>query len=240
MDKLDLLYGDKLIVNDKLIIKHPTLIEIKELGIEKYNTYTSLLSMRPMDIADILWFETKVWYTDVSQWQFSLNLFLQYEEYREGLKWFTGFDFKIEELDDNIYLYCDEHEIAINEHFQMQISDFIRNINFMPMKHDNIDNCGNRLTKIFKLEQQYKKRKRKKKQNVKIDLSSILSSLIWKGGKGSEVWNFPIYSVYDGYFRLNLIDNYDKTLTALYSGNIDTTKNKIDIEKINWSNIIKI
>jgi hypothetical protein len=194
--------------------------------------------MKPVDIGDVLWFDMKIWYEDLTQWKLFIDLYLQYpKEITDSLLWFTGLNFKIYEHEGNFYLYNEEQDIAINEYFFMLISDYIRKINFMPNKSE-IEQCGNKITKTYMLERQQKKRKKNIK--TKINLSSMVSSLIWKGNKGIEVWNFPIYAIYEGYFRLNAIDNYDKTMTALYSGAIDTTKTKIDIENINWSNIISI
>ena len=238
MDRLDLLYGDNLIINEKLVIKHPKLIDIKKLGYEKYNNYINLLSMTPIDIADVLWFENNIWFEDLNVWKFFISIYVQYPEIQDALKWFTDLDFSVAENENGIYLYSENNHMAINEHFYMEILDFIKDINFIPDKSKlDISRAGNRKTKLYLLEQERKKRN--KKHKTKIDLSSIVSSLIWKSGN-DNVWNLPIFTVYEGYFRLNAIDNYDKTVTALYSGNIDTTKTKIDLDKINWSNIITI
>ena len=61
---------------------------------------------------------------------------------------------------------------------------------------------------------------------------------MWKYGIGEEIFNYPIYRIYEGYARLNALDNWDKTVTAYYAGTIDTEKTKINFEKINWSKIL--
>ena len=53
-----------------------------------------------------------------------------------------------------------------------------------------------------------------------------------------KVFDLPIYRFYDIYFRLNKIDSYNQTMTAYCSGNIDTSKSPLNMEKINWSAII--
>jgi len=245
MQELDLLYGDNLTIqisaDKELSIKHPKLIEIKKLGFDTYSSYISFLTMKPTDIADILWFDMKIWYEDLTQWQLFIDLYRQYpEEVKNSLLWFIGLEF-VPYVDEEgrFYLYNKENEVAINEYYFMKISDYIKKINFMPKKSD-FDGCAGKIAKLYKLERQQRRRKWESKIKSKINLSSMISSLIWKGNKGVEIWELPIYSIYEGYFRLSAIDNYDKTMTALYSGNIDTTKNKIDVENINWSNVISI
>jgi len=39
MNSLDLLYGDGLTINENIKIKHPTLLDIKKIGYDKYNSY---------------------------------------------------------------------------------------------------------------------------------------------------------------------------------------------------------
>lgn len=93
-------------------------------------------------------------------------------------------------------------------------------------------NSGSKGTAKYILKQIEKKRK---VQRQEINLQSIISSLIWKSGIGKEILEYPIFMIYEGYARLNLIDDWDKTMTAYYAGNIDTSKTKINFSKINWS-----
>lgn len=237
MDKLDLLCGDNYKILEQLEIKHPTLRDIKELGYDKYNEYLGLLCLTAHEVGDMLWFEQGIWYEDISDWWLFYNRYVGNTTIQEALKWFTGKDFGLLDDGKEAYLYCQENNIIIQEPVFMATMDFIREINFMNSKSQY--NPGNKRLKLYLLEQQRKKRKRQQKS--KIDLISIISSVAWKSGVGvNYILDMPIYQIYDAYFRLCNIDNYDKTMTALYSGNIDTSKTKIDLENINWSNIIAI
>ena len=44
--------------------------------------------------------------------------------------------------------------------------------------------------------------------------------------------------IYDLYRRLSKVDEYNGTMRALYSGCIDTKKNPINWDKVNWAAII--
>lgn len=240
MDRLDLYYGDNLNLDNGIVIKHPTLLKIKEIGYDTYSEYIYMLTLKPEDVADILWFDRQKWYEDLSMWQFIIEMYMSDDIMKNALKWFTGYEFVVmqDTTDNRIYLYNKETTKSINEFTYMQIVYFLKTINFIPEKNI-LDSMGNRRGKEFILKEKYRKRK-EKQQELNIDLASIVSSLDWKCCKGNDIFDFPIYRIHEGYYRLCQIDNYDKTMMGLYFGSIDTKKNPIDWEKINWSNVIKI
>jgi hypothetical protein len=77
-----------------------------------------------------------------------------------------------------------------------------------------------------------------KKKDEKINLHSIISAVAWRTVGFNEVLKLTIYQLYDGFYRLGLIDNYHYTFTGIYTGNIDGSK--IKLPDINWANTIKI
>lgn len=133
-----------------------------------------------------------------------------------------------------------ENAFAFTEHFYNITLEYLKTINWISPEYD-FDKGGNDYAKKKILEMEYKrnesKRNRKEKQTV--NLSSIVSSLIAKGQPYKDIWEYPIYLIYDLYYRLLKVDEYKNTIQALYSGCIDTKKNPINWDKINWSAIIK-
>ena len=114
--------------------------------------------------------------------------------------------------------------------------DYLRDINWFHPEYE-FTHGGNKKAKKYILEYDYKKRKKSHRETV--TLESIVSSLVARGQPYSEVINYPIYVVYNQYYRLVKVDEYQTTIHALYSGCLDTKKNPINWEKINWSSIIK-
>ena len=249
MDRLQLYRGDSLKLLENLSIKHPTLAEVVDLGFGKYENYISILSMTTNSVADILWFDMNIWFEDISTWDLILSIWMNNNELQNALKWFTGHTFNVVESKGVMYLCNEEQNVFIHKENFFTIVDFLKDINMIQKEWDKIDKetekydllsvAGNRQTKIIIMSNMNRKRKNPKKEEKRIDLASIVSSIDWKGCRGNEIWQYPIYRIYEGYMRLNTIDSYDKTLLGYYSGNIDTTKTKIDFDKINWSNIIK-
>ena len=71
-----------------------------------------------------------------------------------------------------------------------------------------------------------------------ITFEDIISFLMCKTNNPLVVWELPIYTIYNMYFRYNKINEYQDVLNKLNSGCIDTKKNPINWEKINWASSI--
>ena len=145
--------------------------------------------------------------------------------------------FKEEIIDENnekhnIY-FVNENSFKFTELYYNKTVDFLKKINWINIEYDFVKG-GTKNAKIYILKNLYKKRNKTKKQTI--DISTINSSIIAKGIENS--WSMPIYAFCDCYYRLVKIDEYNNTMSALYAGGIDTKKNPINWEKINWSSVI--
>lgn len=78
----------------------------------------------------------------------------------------------------------------------------------------------------------------KLKKEEQVNLHSIISAVGWKTNSFFDVLGLTVYQLYDAYYRLSTIDNYNFTLTGIYTGNVDSSK--IKLPDINWANVIKI
>ena len=264
--------------------KHPKLQEIVDLkgGYSEYRSMVDSVSLSTIDLADVLWCETKVWYEDIeSDWLFfvqqqilfnnkkSVRIKLEGDNFitegmflsdyaTKALNYFLGlkgeYVFIVKEIenseekqiilnycetDKNGELYTDDSCLKFTEAHYNELKNFLKIINWDKEDKDlDVQQGGTRKAKELILRQKYKKRKKNKKGDI--NLSSIVSSIIAKGIRYEEVWQLPIYEVYEIYYRLNKIVNYENTTNAYYAGNIDTKKTTINWSEIDWSAIIKI
>lgn len=138
-----------------------------------------------------------------------------------------------EENEDGAIYYVDEQSFKFTELYYNKVVEFLKTINWINVEYDFVKG-GTKNAKIYILKNLYKKRKKNKKQTV--DISTINSSIIAKGKENT--WDMPIYAFYDCYYRLVKIEEYNNTMSALYAGGIDTKKNPINWDKINWSSVI--
>ena len=252
MEQLSLFRGRELKLTDKVSIKHYTFSDIEECGYDKYCKYITDIVTEPVDVADILWFDGHVWYEDLKNpWDFFLQraisnstpkpvgfidgdnliyveencLFIN-EEMRDALNWSEKFE--LYTLEKDCFKFTEYHYNITKE--------YLRDINWFHPEYDFVHG-GNKRAKKYILKQQYNQRNKKHKETV--TLESIVSSLVARGQAYSEVINYPIYVIYNQYYRLIKVDEYQNTLRALYGGCLDTKKNPIQWDKINWSSIIK-
>lgn len=115
--------------------------------------------------------------------------------------------------------------------------EFLRDINLIKKEKVLESKLTKKGVKKTHLKYSYDERKSKiGKSSVSLD--SIVSSLIVKQQNFKELWEYPIYTIYDTYYRMIHIENYNNTVRAYSSGTIDTKKNPIKWDKINWSNKI--
>lgn len=70
------------------------------------------------------------------------------------------------------------------------------------------------------------------------NLHSLISGLSWKSPSINilSISNLTIYQFYDGYYRMENIDHYNNIMNGIYSGNVDSTK--IKIQDNSWTKII--
>lgn len=142
-------------------------------------------------------------------------------------------------LDNNgntVYYILDENFVKFTKFFYESTVQFINDINWIKKDYQYLKG-GTKGAKKYILKQTLYNQRKKVQRNV-ITLESITSSLIAKGMSFESVWNLPIYTLYNIYYRLLKIDEYDNTMIALYNGCIDTKKNPINWEKINWATVI--
>ena len=132
--------------------------------------------------------------------------------------------------------FIDSSSFKFTQYFYEISSKYLRDINWIKQDYDFLSG-GNKKAKKYILENDYKKRKKKNKTAI-ITLESIVSSLIANGQNYKYIWDYPIYTIYNIYHRYIKINEYKNTTTAYYSGCIDTKKNPINWEKINWSSVI--
>ncbi len=113
-----------------------------------------------------------------------------------------------------------------------------KKMNCMQVANENDNyNPGNERAKKF-IEKLKKNKANRPKSKEDINLYSLISGIAWKSHIGiNSVWDLTIYQLYDAHDRLQIVDDYDKTIHGIYSGTVDSKK--INMKDINWSKAIK-
>lgn len=196
-----------------------------------------------------------VYVVDNDVYRIDSNCVLINSDYRDALNYFLSLDCEYmvmtvgtgdnEQItlcslnrDGNMLIF-NKDNFQFTESFYLQMVEYLRQINdYHPDYYWK--KCPTKRGKKMLLEQEYRCRESREKNNRKsnVDLGSLVSALIARGQPYKEIWNYPIYMIYDLYRRLSKVDEYNGTMRALYSGCIDTKKNPINWDKVNWAAII--
>lgn len=247
IDKLSLLSGEgfKVSVEDDkiIVVRQPTVKEIIDIGYSNYISFIYLIAQEPHEKAlqlDDMGIDGFV----ISNWEcFKIFFSLMPEHCILGLYFFTGLMFEPRfytdtENNESFYLVATNEEdqiIAIEEKTFNEISRAIRQINFI--KTDKPKFGNERAKKAYI---RFKRSESKYSKETE-GLDTIVSAVAWKGTLDIlRVFDIGIYQLYDGYFRLMQIDNYENTMRGIYNGTIDIQKSKIDLKKISWASALKL
>lgn len=196
-----------------------------------------------------------VYMVDNDVYRIDSNCVLINSDYRDALNYFLSLDCEYmvmtvgtgdnEQItlrslnrEGNILIF-NKDNFKFTESFYLQMVEYLRQINdYHPDYYWK--KCPTKRGKKMLLEQEYRRRESREKNNRKsnVDLGSLVSALIARGQPYKEIWDYPIYMIYDLYRRLSKVDEYNGTMRALYSGCIDTKKNPINWDKVNWAAII--
>jgi hypothetical protein len=217
----------------------PTIKDMIDMGESKYNQLLSMvtfskeyLNANDLDgFSDLEVFATSIFYDQ--------NF---HELVNKSFKLFFNKEIQVKKLGDIPVLYFDElREDTVLTEEKWELTKKIAKIgNFIQEAKEEEYVAGNERARKF-LEEQKKRKEllaKVKKNKEQVNLHSILSAVAWRTTGVNELLNLTIYQLYNGYFRLGLIDNYNHITTGIYTGNVDSSK--IKLPDINWANIIKI
>ena len=196
-----------------------------------------------------------VYVVDNNVYRIDSNCVLINSDYRDALNYFLSLDCEYmvmtvgtgdnEQItlrslnrEGNMLIF-NKDNFQFTESFYLQMVEYLRQINdYHPDYYWK--KCTTKRGKKMLLEQEYRRRESREKNNRKsnVDLGRLVSALIARGQPSDKIWDYPIYLIYDLYRRLSKVDEYNGTMRALYSGCIDTKKNPINWDKVNWAAII--
>ena len=229
-DELRLLKGSSFFI-DQLEIKPLTLNEIVEIG---YTKYQQMLNVYILELEDIVK-EIPEEFNEIKIFDLLLN---------------SGVSDLLENLLSSIYIFFKPNIIdvinneiilddkKINRDNWDYICEIIKMQNCAKRAEKEEYNPGNERARKF-IEKLNKMKQELPKIKSDITLPSMISGVAWKAQNINikNIWDLTIYQLYDALNRLNLIDDYQFTLTGIFAGTVDGKK--IDMKKINWiKNII--
>jgi hypothetical protein len=212
----------------------PNLPEIVDLTEEIYNMSLSTIFFDKNRLEETKGLE------EYTNFEVLLSIINQDDSFRE--LFFYGLNLHLDVpvlLHSSGLIYFDEfsEESILTEDKFDYIKNLVKIANNVSDPKEEEYKPGNERARKFleKIKQQRAEIEKVKKP--KMNLHSIISAVGWKAQSFKFINDLTIYQLYEGFRRLEYMDNYKFTMTGIYTGNIDGTK--IKLPDINWANIIK-
>jgi hypothetical protein len=213
-------------------IYSPILNEIVSVGYDTYNYGLSSLLFDKNLFEDL---------KEIKESNFNLmvHFFVKDESFRNSVEIGSRLIFKEEikvEIIDNRPCFV-LGDYTINQSSLDDIQRLIKIANRVPDKKPEDEfNPGNSKAREI-MEKILKDRAKRPPKKPFTNLHSIISGLSWKSNLDIlKIGNLTIYQVYDGFYRMENIDHYNGILTGIYTGNIDSSK--IKLQESAWTKII--
>jgi hypothetical protein len=218
----------------------PNLTEIIDLTEEKYHKSLSALFFDKQNLSNS---------SDLEKFSdFQVLLMLVFQDPSFGEFFFYGLNLHLDSksyLHPEGFLYFGElsEESVLTEEKFNYIKKLVRIANNLPETKDADQEKYDFATDEARSFWEKIRRKRElaaktAKKEEKINLHSVISAVGWKSENFAFISKLNIYQIYDGFYRIRVIDNYNNHMTGIYTGNIDSSK--IKLPDIDWANIIKV
>lgn len=237
-NRLSVLRGDDIVINDKIVIHQPRLSDIASIGESKYYSSVYALCSSPSDYKVFLWDKAGVDWTEISD--FTLFQIL-YKSIDPDVSSVLTPNVKFDEMVRCLTLDTGEPCIAsidgdvkIDETIYLTMTDIIRKMHGITK---TCDKPGNETTKKFMLAKDRKRieRERYKKDDDKSVLEPLISAMVncehFKYDYAS-VWNMTVYQFMDAVRQIRKYKSIDYTMHGIYSGTIDPKD--ISSNDLNW------
>ena len=233
MDKLQIYFGNDLVINDRLRIRQPTLRDVIEMGEEEYYDMVFALTAISSDMKSFLWDQGIDW-CDVSDFQM-FYMFSSVVDHESTKVLFGDLDLSsfmmCQREDDGELFMVNSDDIIIDSYVHKKIFDFICAIHGIKKKPEF---AANKMTKRVMIEDDRAQRKKKKKE-YESQLFPLISAMVNSAEfkyNIETVQDMRLYAFMDSVHRIQHT-RYVMSLTeAYYSGNIDTEK--FDKRKLEW------
>lgn len=234
-DDLSIYLGYDYVINDKIVIRQPSIGEIAEFGEAKYFSMAQTLTSIPSDMKSIL-FDMGIDYEKIDD--FELFIMLSKALTKEDTYLLLGdidlSKFEVYQKTDNeeLVLYDSDNGITIDRHIYLLMCEHIRKMHGYKKK---IEKSANEFTKKILIQEDRDNREINKSKNFKSILRPLISSMINSDGfkyNLQQLKDVGLCEFMDSVQRVSVIKHTESLMQGIYSGNID--QSKLKKSELNW------
>lgn len=233
VDDLKLYIGSEYVINDKITILQPKILDIAEFGEKEFFSVVHTITAIPSDMKSSLDDMGLDW-VEVEDFELFMMLVQTLSPDKTSIL-FGDLDFsKLRPFRNNqngdIVLADKETGVIIDKMIYLRIVSYLRKaFNITP----KIEKAANKMTRKILIEEDRKNKELAKDKPFKSYLLPLISSVKVKQGYTKDyVLNMGYVEFMNDVARLQVINNADHLLSACYAGTIDMKK--INKAELNW------
>ena len=241
IDKLKLYFGEPYVVNDKIIIRQPSIGEILEYGEKEFYSMLNPFVSNPTSYRLRLW-DSGVDWNKISDYELFAALVHEMDVNQTNILFgnvdFSLFERTIKQLngETSITLYNKKQDIEIDEKTYENIALYVRTMfDIFP----KVEKAKGKTTKEAIIDEDRMNLERRKNEEYSSDLLPLISSCLNHPGfkyKKNELREVGIVEFMDSVKRLQIYESTNALLKGMYSGMVDTSK--INKEEFNFMRAI--
>ena len=233
IDDLQLYIGSDYKINDSIVIKQPTILQVAEFGEKNFFSMVHTITAIPSDMKANLddmgldWMEVEDFelFMMLSQTLTPDKTYLLFGDLD-----FSKFKPFRHPQNGDIVLADKEAGIIIDQMVYLRIVSYLRKaFNITP----KVEKAANKMTKKILIEEDRKKIELNKNKPFKSYLLPLISAIKVKQGYTKDyVLNMGYVEFFDDVARCQVIHNADHLLSACYAGTLDMKK--VNKAELNW------
>lgn len=233
-DALFLYFGDDFVINDKIVLKQPTIGQIVHYGEAQYFSMVHTLTAIPSDVKAMLWDQMGLDWTSVEDFELFILFSQTMTPDKTGII-FGDLDFSKmrpfkNNQNDEIVLVDRETGIIIDKLIYMRMMSFLRKLHNITPKPEK---AKGKRAKQAMIDEDRQKRETNKDKPFRSYLLPLISAVKVKQGYTKDyIKNMGLYEFFDDVARMQVIDSADHLLSGLYTGMADLSK--VDKKQFNW------
>lgn len=240
IDQLKLFRGEGYKINDKILIRQPTLEEIVDFGEQRYFGLVRTICSTPADRKVEIWDKLHVFWEKIDEYDLFISLFQTLQKSEVSIL-FGDMDFTTFKLGTQTGLpdlvLKNKDQVVIDRAIHKLMTDYLRQIHKLKKNVDTGFNDATRKIMIEDDRDEMALQMQKPFQSLLLPLISSLTNCPEFKYRWDDVWTLPIGVFMDSVERVQKHKSYNFVMQGIYSGCVDMKK--FDKKELHWMGDLK-
>lgn len=240
IDQLKLFRGEGYKINDKILIRQPTLEEIVDFGEQRYFGLVRTICSTPADRKVEIWDKLHVFWEKIDEYDLFISFFQTLQKSEVSIL-FGDMDFTTFKLGTQTGLpdlvLKNKDRVVIDRAIHKLMTDYLRQIHKLKKNVDTGFNDATRKIMIEDDRDEMALQMQKPFQSLLLPLISSLTNCPEFKYRWDDVWTLPIGVFMDSVERVQKHKSYNFVMQGIYSGCVDMKK--LDKKELHWMGDLK-